>query len=294
MVDALARLGRDRAEDGFSAPLFRHQPAVGELLLDTVGFGLGQVDLVDRDDDRDLGLLGMVDGFDGLGHDAVVRGDDQHHHIGHRCAVGAHLGEGLVAGRVDEYDALVVLDDVIGTDCLRNAASLAPRDIGRTDLVKQRGLAVVDMPHDRYDRRPGFDVLQALVLIDVQYGFFFERQFGGRRPEVRGDRFDALQLERLVDGCELALLDQVLDDVAGLDTEFLRQFLDRRAIGREYVGVACPRDLGLALALLDLALSQGLEIALALLRWPWTALSWSTPARTRRASSRTAPGRAPG
>ena len=258
VVDALSCLGRDRAEDGIAAPLFRHQSAIGKLLLDTLGLGLGQVHLVDRDNDRDAGLLGVVDGFDGLGHDAVVSGNDQHHHVGHRGAVCPHFGERFMAGCVDEHDPLAVLDDVIGADRLGDATSLAASDIGRADLVEQRGLAVVDMPHDRHDRRPRLDILHALVLIDVQHRLFFERQFGSGRAEMRGDRLDAFQLERLVDGRELALLYQEFDDEAGLDPELFRQFFHRGAVGREDVGIACPRDLGLALALLDLALGQGL------------------------------------
>ena len=61
------------------------------------GFASGAVHLVDRDDDRDVGGLGVVDGLDGLGHHAVVGGDDEHHDVGHRRAAGAHGGERLVA-----------------------------------------------------------------------------------------------------------------------------------------------------------------------------------------------------
>ena len=48
----------------------------------------GQVDLVDRDDDRHLGRLGVGDGLDGLGHDAVVGRDDQDDDVGRRSRRG--------------------------------------------------------------------------------------------------------------------------------------------------------------------------------------------------------------
>ena len=48
--------------------------------------------------------LGVVDGLDGLRHDAVVGGDDQNDDVGHLGTAGTHGREGLVAGRVDEGD----------------------------------------------------------------------------------------------------------------------------------------------------------------------------------------------
>ena len=47
----------------------------------------------------------VIDGLDGLGHDAVVGRDDEHDDIGDARAARAHLGEGGVARRVDEGDA---------------------------------------------------------------------------------------------------------------------------------------------------------------------------------------------
>ena len=51
-----------------------------------------------------LGGLGVVDGLDRLRHDAVVGRDHQHDDVGDVGAAGAHGGEGLVAGRVEEGD----------------------------------------------------------------------------------------------------------------------------------------------------------------------------------------------
>ena len=46
-------------------------------------------------------------GLDGLGHDALGRGDDEDHEVGELRAAGAHLGEGGVARRVDEGERVV-------------------------------------------------------------------------------------------------------------------------------------------------------------------------------------------
>jgi hypothetical protein len=73
-----------------AAPIFGQQAAVGELLLDALGLGVGLVDLVDGDDDRHLGRLGVVDGFERLRHDAVVGRHHQHDDVGDLGAAGAH------------------------------------------------------------------------------------------------------------------------------------------------------------------------------------------------------------
>ena len=59
-----------------------------------VGICLRLVDLVDGDDDRNAGGLGMIDGFDRLRHDAIVRRHDEHDDVRHlapraRMAVNA-------------------------------------------------------------------------------------------------------------------------------------------------------------------------------------------------------------
>ena len=79
-----------------------------ELLAHAVGLRAGLVDLVHGNDDGHIGSLGVVDGLDGLGHDAVVGGDHQHDDVGYLGAAGAHGGKCLVARGVDEGDLATV------------------------------------------------------------------------------------------------------------------------------------------------------------------------------------------
>ena len=63
-------------------------------------------------------------------------------------------GEGLVARRVEEGDLRLVLQrHLIGADMLGDAARLAAHHVGAAQRVEQAGLAVIDMAHDRDDRR---------------------------------------------------------------------------------------------------------------------------------------------
>ena len=171
-----------------------------------LGVGVRLVDLVDRDDDRHAGGLGVIDRLDRLRHDAVVGGDHQHHDVGDLGAARAHGGERLVAGRVDERDLLAVgRRHLVGADVLRDAAGLAGRHVGLADGVEQRGLAVVDVAHDGDDGRPRLQVLVDVgqadeALLDV--GF---RHALGRVAELAHDQLGRVGVDDVVDLVHRAL-----------------------------------------------------------------------------------------
>ena len=161
-----------------------------QLLHHPLGIGLGFVDLVDRDDDRGLGRLGVADRLDRLRHDAVVGSHDQHDDVGDFRSARAHGGERGMARRVDEGDRLAAgRDDLIGADVLSDAAGFARDHIGVADRVEQRGLAVVDMAHDGDDGRARHwraflvgSIKQA--LLDVGFGDPLDRMAHFLRDEL--------------------------------------------------------------------------------------------------------------
>ena len=170
------------------------------------GFASGAVHLVDRDDDRHVGGLGVVDRLDRLGHHAVVGGDDEHDDVGDLRAARAHGREGLVAGRVDERDRVAVPLDPVGADVLGDPAGLARDDVRRADPVEQQRLAVVDVAHDRDDRRAGrgLDRVELLVLLEVlARGARPPAPRRGRRgaPSRRARRRTARSCRRSAPGC---------------------------------------------------------------------------------------------
>ena len=131
------------------------RPSVGELGEHAVGVRVGKVDLVHGDDDRHVGRARVRDRLERLRHDAVVGGDDEHGDVGDLRAAGAHGGERLVARRVEEGDLPAVDLGLVGADVLRDPAGLGLDDRRLADRVEQRRLAVVDVAHDRDDRRRG-------------------------------------------------------------------------------------------------------------------------------------------
>ncbi len=125
LVDPEILEGRDLDDDGVATPRLGDETALGELLQDMVEVGVALVDLVDGHHDGDVGGTGVVDGFDRLGHDAVVGRHHQDHDVGDVGPPGAHGGERLVTGRVDERDPVPSHLDLVGTDVLGDASGFA-------------------------------------------------------------------------------------------------------------------------------------------------------------------------
>ena len=126
------------------------------------GLAVRLIDLVDGYNDGYIGSLGMVDGFNGLGHDAVVRSHNQYGNISDLSAAGTHGGECLMSGGIQEGDGLAVDAYLIGADVLGNAAGLTGGDIGLADGIQQGGLTMVNVTHYNHD---GASLDQILVLV---------------------------------------------------------------------------------------------------------------------------------
>ena len=308
LVDAQALLGADRDQRGVAAVVLDDHAVLGELGLDPVRVGVGLVDLVERDDDRHLRRAGVVDGLEGLGHDAVVGGDDEDRDVGHPGAAGTHGRERLVARRVEEDDALAVLDDLAGADVLGDAAALAGRDLGRPDGVEQARLAVVDVAHDGHDRRPRLEQRRVVLLEEDLLGGLGDRRLGAGLATDRwrhrlGDLVAQLArhqrrrvaIDELVDAGEDAALDQLADDVRGVDREQVGQLLDgdgagdldraalRRIDGRDATGATLHGGAGRLAGPTPIARAASATSHGCLLRW--------SGGRRRRAGSRRSGGR---
>ena len=171
---------------------------VGELLADALGLRVGHVDLVDRDDDRDLRVLRVRERLDGLRHHAVVGRDDEDDDVGRLRAAGAHLGERLVARRVEEHDVAVPARrlHLVGGDVLGDATGLAGRDARLADRVEQRGLAVVDVTHDGDDRGARASIVVGVVGLLREDVVFLERDVLDLVAELAGEDLRGVEVDR--------------------------------------------------------------------------------------------------
>src|SRR5271168_4530978 len=223
-VDALLLLGGNFDEFGVAAPFGGHQAVFGELPFYAFELRFWFVDFVDGHDDRNVGGLGVVDGFFRLGHDAVVGGDDEHDDVGDFSAAGAHTGKSFVTGSVDEDDAAIVDEDFVGADVLGNAAGFAAGNIGLANGVEQAGFAVVDVAHHGDDGRTRLQTFLGFFLGNLEHHLFFERDDADDAAEGLRQGGGGVHVEGLVDTGENAAVEQVFQKILGAHVEFFGEF----------------------------------------------------------------------
>ena len=210
-----------------------------EILLHLLHVRRGEIDLVDGDDERHAGVLRVGDRLDRLRHDGVVGRDDQDDDVGHLGAAGAHRRERLVARCVEERDrASLLRHDLVGADVLRDAARFPGHDGGLADVVEQRRLAVIYVPHHRDDRRARVQRLGALGL--PLLGCLRDVLLLAHRLEAerRSDQLDHVEVEALVDRDHLAeLFEGERHDLGRRDLEDVRELGDGDELGHAHQGL---------------------------------------------------------
>ena len=212
-----------------SAEFFEHDFVLQQVLLHLGDLRRGKVDLIDGNDDRYAGALRMRDRFDGLRHDLVVGCDHNDDDVGDLSTTGTHGGKRFVTGGVEERDgALVGNLDVIGTNVLRDAAGFARDHVGLSDVIEQRRLPMVNVPHDRDDGRARTEVLgRVLDLFFLQVSGVIAF-LDSLEPELAGDQLDLVEVETLIDGDhEAKRLEREADDLSGGNAKDLGEFRDR-------------------------------------------------------------------
>src|SRR5439155_23377671 len=117
-----------------------------QLPLDALRVDTRFVNFVNGDNEWNLCGSCMRDRFESLRHDAIVSRHDEDDDVRDSSATRTHQREGLVTRRVQESDLPIVLHlDLICPNMLRDAAGLLFGDLGLSERVQQRSLAMVDM-----------------------------------------------------------------------------------------------------------------------------------------------------
>ena len=238
VIEAFPGLGGNRHGLGVAAQAFDDDFVLQELVDHPRRIGAGLVHLVDGHDDRRAGRLGVIDGLDGLGHDPVVGRHHQDDDVGDVGAAGAHGREGRVTGCVEEGDFGAALGlHLIGADVLGDAAVLAAGDIGLTQGVQQRGLAMVNVAHHRHDRRAGD--LMIVMILGIE-----EAQFDvglGDPHDVMarfvGDQFGGVGVEHVARFDHHALAHHELDDFHGAGRHPLGQVRHGDGVGNDHLAL---------------------------------------------------------
>ena len=274
VVDMHLLLCRHLDEHVGAAPFLGDDAVLGELLAHTVGVRTGFVDLVDSHDDGNIGCFRVVDSLNGLRHDTVVGGNDEHDNVGDLGTAGTHCRERFVARGVDEGDLLAVDFDDGCTDMLGDAARLARDNAGMANRVEQRGLAVVDVAHDRDYRRTRFEVVVGVVIHDRV--LLLGRNDANLASEIVRDQLNEVVAHGLGQRQHLTEHEQPLDDVVGLHLQHFGKLCDRGTLGNLDDGLV-EHEFGVETLLDGLELGAltrlGLTLLLALLTTPFALMS---------------------
>ena len=155
-----------------------------------------------------------------------------------------------MARGVEEGDRLATFQThLIGADVLGDPAALATGDIGRTQGVQQRGLAVVDVAHDRHDRRTREQVIVDILFADEPF-----LDVGFRNPahgvaKFGRHQFGGVVVDDVVDLEHHALTHQELDDLNAAGRHPVGQFGHGDDVRNDDFASRTGRFLAAALAL---------------------------------------------
>ncbi len=181
------------------------------------------VDFINRHDNRNAGNPGMIDGLDGLIHDAVIGGHDQNNDIGNLRSAGPHRCKRLVTGGIQEHNIPAVDMHMIGADRLRDASRFTVGNIGLPDGIQQGGFAVIDMSHDGHHRSTRFEILRCGGSLQNGFVKFHVRGFQ-LETEFTRNNAGGIVIDGLIDGRHHAHGHQLIDNLADLDAHAFGQF----------------------------------------------------------------------
>ena len=251
----IAARGRHCYQRHVAAVLLDLHLNVGQCRLHSIGIDVVEVHLVQRHDVGHAGSVNVTDCFASLRHDTVIGGDDKNRDISRLGTACAHLSKGRVAGRVDERDQAIVGRRLVGADPLCDTARLALGNVGATDVVEQRGLAVVNVSKDGDDGRSLAQVGRIVFLYvgcsqDVDRGRRFclldnVSSLFGIEAAIHGDDRGGAVIERLGDIGHDPVGHQGFDDHDRRFVEQIREFAHgQRARNQDVVlGGRCCRCL---------------------------------------------------
>ena len=166
----------------------------------------------------------MIDRFQCLRHHTVVSGDHQNYQVGNLGSTGTHCSKRFVARGIQERYHPARSVHVIGANMLGDATRFAARDARTSNVIQQRSLAVIDMPHNCYDGRPWFcnNVVLLSIVYQERLGIIELRRFGDMTHLFDHDHRSFL-VDHLIDGDHTAQLHQHLNHLGRFYRHFLRE-----------------------------------------------------------------------
>ena len=136
-----------------------------------------------------------------------------------------------MTGGIEEGDPTAFGFDLVGADVLRDAAGFASGHVCIADPIEQAGFAVVDVTHDRDDRRTKLGRAFFSSRFFVEQAFFGKGDALALEAEFVGNEGGGVDVDGLVDRDHHAHREQLGDHLATLDGHLVRKLANGDQIG---------------------------------------------------------------
>ena len=159
----------------------------------------------------------MRNSFERLGHHAVVGRHHQNDDVSRLSTAGAHGRKGFMPRGIEERNNAARRLHMISADMLGNATRFTRSDLSAADVVEERGLAMVNVAHDRNNRRTRTSRILFLRFEFAQICFRIIGLSSNRLvAHFLDDEHRRILIEHLVDRNHLTHRHQRLDDFRSL------------------------------------------------------------------------------
>ena len=156
------------------------------------------VNFIHRYNYRHIGCTGVLNCFNCLRLNFIIRGDHKYNDISDICSSGTHRGKSLVSWCIEECNPVSTCLQMICANVLGNAASFTSRDTGFPDFIEQRSFPVINMSHDCHNRCANFQIC-CIWFIFLQQVSQLEGFHFNCHVKICGNQFSGFTGDCLVD-----------------------------------------------------------------------------------------------
>ena len=141
----------------------------------------------------------MVDGLDGLRHDAIVSCHNDNNDIRYFRTTSTHGSKRFVTRSIEERDFLAIWQIyVISSNVLSDTTCFTSDNVGTTNIVEQRCFTVVNVSHDGDNWRTEFQIFGCIFLFCNGFDYFRTYIFG-IESKLFGNDVDDFGIESHID-----------------------------------------------------------------------------------------------
>ena len=229
LLDSFFCVCRYRYEDRTSAPVFRDQFILCQLLLYPFDIGTWLINLVNGNNNLDSGCFCVVDRLDRLRHNTIIRCYNKDRDIRRICSTHTHCCKCFMSRSIKECDLLSVDLDNGCTDVLCNTAGLTSCYITVTDRIQKRSLTMVNVSHNADNRRTfHHQAFIFLILFQEFFDYIHDLFLLTQNIKFHCDLFSSIVINLLIYRNNFSLQEQLLYDHRRNNLHLVGKFFDRK------------------------------------------------------------------